>query len=463
MTAFTSPIVIGLEIHAELNTRTKLFCSCSTERNDQPNSRTCPTCLGMPGSKPVLNKKALDFGLKICVALECGIAHELVFSRKSYFYPDMSKNYQITQYELPLGTGGQLRLPNGKKIGLSRVHIEEDPAHSSYVLVDYNRSGNPLVEIVTNPDMRSPDEARDFLKELITVLDYLSVFDVNEGSIKADANVSIQESGYSRVEIKNITGFKEIERALTYEVARQEKEIRQGKRIVIQTRSWDSEKGVTLPLRLKETEEDYGYIIDTDLVPIPITKKMIGETEKNMPELAQSKLERFKETHGIEKTTAHVLARDKHLAAMYEAVSKKVDAGLASKWIRRELPRVLNYNKKTLDESGITSGHLISLLRLIHKKKITEKTGQRIIEKLAERIFDVDAHVREQGMSVVSNTPRIEQWCREAVSECPSVVDDYKRGEKKAFNFLVGQVMKKSKGMASPKDVNAVLGKLLKK
>src|SRR3989338_8174616 len=235
MRKFTSEIVIGLEVHAEGNTKTKLFCSCPTHGSEEPNTRTCETCLGMPGSKPVLNKKAVEFALKLCLALNCEISPELIFSRKSYFYPDMSKNYQISQYEIPLGKNGKLNLRGGKEIGVIRVHMEEDPAslihpvglkESQYVLVDYNRSGNPLAEIVTEPDLTSPDDARDFMKQLITVLNYLEIFDINSGIIKADANVSIKESGYTRVEIKNITGFKEIERALMYEVSRQKEEDR---------------------------------------------------------------------------------------------------------------------------------------------------------------------------------------------------------------------------------------------
>ncbi len=467
---FTTDIIIGLEVHAELNTKTKLFCSCPTTGSDEPNSRTCPTCLGMPGSKPVLNRKAVEHGIKICLALKSTIAKELIFSRKSYFYPDMSKNYQITQYELPLGTGGKLILDNGKEIAMKRIHLEEDPAslihpggmhESAYVLIDYNRSGNPLTEIVTEPDMNSPEEARDFLNQLITILDYLGVFDLNAGIIKADANVSIKESHYTRVEIKNITGFKEIERALHYEIARQRKEVLGGEKIAQETRSWDAEKGATFSLRKKEAEEDYGYIIDSDLVPIIIDDMTVDKLKEELPELAQEKLKRFREQHGIEDTTAHVLSKDKALAAMYEAVSKQVDPKLAANWVRRELPRVLHHNKKSLEDSHIAPTHLISLLRLIEKKIITEKIGQRLIEKLAESPFDVEEYVRKEGLEAVRDTSLVEQWCREAVKENPSVVEQYKNGEEKAFNFLVGQVMRKAKGKAPPRDVNNTLKRIL--
>ncbi|HLD86457.1 MAG TPA: Asp-tRNA(Asn)/Glu-tRNA(Gln) amidotransferase subunit GatB [Candidatus Nanoarchaeia archaeon] len=470
MSQFTTPIVIGLEIHAELKTNTKLFCSCPTQGSDEPNSRTCVTCLGMPGSKPVLNKKAIEYGLKICLALKSDIAKQLIFSRKSYFYPDMSKNYQITQYELPMGSGGVLSLEGGKGIRMKRIHLEEDPAslvhpggmhESSYVLVDYNRSGNPLCEMVTEPDMQSPEEARDFLKQMITILDYLGVFDVNAGIIKADANISIRESGYTRVEIKNITGFKEIERALEYEFMRQQNEIAQGNPIVQETRAWDAEKGITLSLRKKETEEDYGYIIDADLVPIVIDEKDLSDLKSVMPELAQEKLKKFKEQYGVEETTANVLAKDKALAAMYEAVSKEINPQLAANWVRRELSRVLNSSKKSLEESGITSAHMISLLELIEKKTITEKTGQRLIEKLAEQPFGIEEYVKKEGLETIQDSSAIETWCKEAIAENPGPVAQYKAAEEKAFNFLVGQVMRKAKGKALPKDVNETLRRML--
>ncbi len=266
MRKFEGDVVIGLECHVELDTTTKLFCGCPTKGNDEPNTRTCEVCLGMPGSKPVLNKKALDFALKLCLALNCKISKELIFSRKSYFYPDMAKNYQISQYEIPLGSKGSLKLKSGKEINITRVHMEEDPAAlvhpagmrgSAYVLVDYNRSGNPLVEIVTEPCMESAEEARDFMNQLITILSYLEIFDINKGVIKADANVSIKESGFVKQEVKNITGFKEIEQALQYEILRQKDEVKAGKKLSQETRAWDSEKGITFLLRKKETNGDY--------------------------------------------------------------------------------------------------------------------------------------------------------------------------------------------------------------
>jgi aspartyl-tRNA(Asn)/glutamyl-tRNA(Gln) amidotransferase subunit B len=316
MNRFTSDIVIGLEIHVELATDSKLFCSCPTHGDDTPNSRTCPVCLGHPGSKPVVNKKAIDYALKLCLALNCSINKELIFSRKSYFYPDLAKNYQISQFEIPLGEKGKLKLKSGKEVGITRVHMEEDPAslvhpsgmHSSnYVLIDYNRSGDPLCEIVTDPDLDSPEQARDFMKQLITILNYLGIFDVDRCIIKADANVSIKESGYVRSEIKNITGFKEIERALFYEVERQKHAFSSGERFIQDTRSWDTKSGTTSRLRTKETEADYGFILDPDLVKIEITDSWIESIRSDMPELAHDKSAKFKEEYNLTPEFADII------------------------------------------------------------------------------------------------------------------------------------------------------------
>lgn len=469
---FTSDVVIGLEIHCELNTKTKLFCSCSREEkeNEEPNSRTCPVCLGMPGSKPVLNKKAVDYAIKLCLALKCKISPELIFSRKSYFYPDMAKNYQISQYEIPIGSEGELKLSNGKKISLTRAHMEEDPAalvhtgdmqKSPFVLVDYNRSGNPLIEIVTEPEMTTADEARDFMKQLITVLEYLGIFNVNKCIIKADANVSIKESGYVRAEIKNITGFKEIERALNYEIMRQKQDVKDEKKLIVETRGWDSNNGLTFPMRTKESEEDYGYIIDPDLVVTEIDSKWIKDIEKDMPELADKKLKKFLNEHGIEETTANVLAKDKKLAEMYEAVSKEVDKNLTSKWIRRELPRILNYNKKSLEESGIKPEHMIVLLKLIQEDKITEKVGQKLINKLGEEPFDISDYVKKEGLERIDDTKKIEITCKIVIEKSEKAVSDYKAGNEKALKFILGQVMRESGGTADPKTIKNVLIRLL--
>ncbi len=467
---FKSDVVIGLEVHTELKTDSKLFCSCPRTGSDVPNSRTCPTCLGHPGSKPVLNKKAVEYAIKLALATSSEISPELIFSRKSYFYPDMAKNYQISQYEIPLATEGSIKLENGKKIGLTRIHMEEDPAalvhpagiqDSKFVLVDYNRSGDPLVEVVTKPDLTSPAEAREFMKQLITILEYLEIFDDDNCIIKADVNVSIKEGNYTRAEIKNITGFKEIERALKYEVARQKKEIEDEKKLIQETRAWDSEKGITFSLRTKETEADYGYIVDPDLVKIEIAKEWLNEIKKQMPELAHEKLKKFTEQHGIKEEMAKVISKDKALAEMFEAVSTAVNPELAAKWIRRELARVLNYHKRKLQDTSIKETHMIDLLKLIEQKKITETIAQRILEKLVEKSFDINEYVKKESLEAVSDTAELEKICREAIKEGTKAIEDYRKGNEKALNFVVGLVMKKTKGKASPKEVNEILKRLI--
>lgn len=470
MKKFTTDIVIGLEIHAELDTKTKLFCSCPTKGSDKPNSRTCEICLGHPGSKPVVNKKAIEYAIKLALALNCKIAKDIIFSRKSYFYPDMAKNYQITQYELPLGEKGKLCLTTGEDIGITRVHLEEDPASlthpsgmqdSAYVLVDYNRSGNPLVEIVTEPDIESPEQARDFMKQLISILEYLEIFDVNNGIIKADANISLKESGYVRAEVKNITGFKEIERALFYEVDRQKKDLSEGKNIVQETRAWNSDKGITFSLRKKETEDDYGYITDPDLTITEISKEMIEKIKDDMPELAADKVKKFIDVHKINKVDAEVIAAEKQLAELFERVALEIDPILAARWLRRELKRVLHYNKKTLKDIKLDEKQLKALLSLIEKNKITDKVGQKIMEELIVKPFDVKEYVKSKGLEAVSDIKEIERYCKEAISENPLAVEEFKAGKDKALNFLVGKVMGKTKGKASPKEVNEIIKKII--
>ena len=465
-----SGVVIGLEVHVEVNTATKLFCGCPTKGSEDPNTRTCEVCLGHPGSKPVLNKKAVEYALKLCLALNCKISKELIFSRKSYFYPDMAKNYQISQYEIPLGSNGSLKLRSGKEIGIIRVHMEEDPAalvhpagmqESVYVLVDYNRSGNPLLEIVTEPELESAAEARDLMKQLITILDYLGIFDINKGIIKADANVSIKESGFVKQEVKNITGFKEIERALNYEIARQKEVVKEGKKIFQETRAWDSEKGITFTLRKKETEEDYGYILDPDLVKTEISKEIVDKIKKEMPELAHDKVKKFVSKHKIKKEDAEIIAAEKALAEMFEKVAEEVNPILAAKWLRRELVRVLNYNKKELHEVEMDEKHMIQLLKLVEGKKITDNVASKILEKLIEKPFDIQGYIKKEGLEAVSDVGKLEKYCKEAVSENPKAVEDYKQGNEKALNFVIGAVMKKTKGKASPKEVNEIIKKLI--
>ncbi len=474
MTKFTSDVVIGLEIHVQLDTRTKLFCGCATrpagQKKDEPNTRTCEVCLGLPGSKPVLNRRAVDFALKLCLALGCTVDDELIFSRKSYFYPDLAKNYQISQFERPLGKGGNITLSSGKKINITRVHIEEDPASlvhppgkAPYVLADYNRSGIPLCEIVTEPDMTSPDEAREFMKRLRAIIQYLDIFDESVGVIKADANISIKESGYVRSEIKNVTGFKEIERALYHEVERHRRAVKDGEALVLETRQWNAQKGVTTRMRTKETEMDYGYILEADLCVTRITSEWIRKQKAELPELPDEKEKRFIKKFGIDPADAEVISQERRLAELFEKTAQKVDAVLAARWLRHELCRVINYNKVAFENLKIDHTHLIELLLMVENRKISDPTAKKIMEELMHDAFSPKAYVKKHGLEVISGSGELEQWCRQAIDENKMAVDEYKEGNEKSLNYLVGQVMRRSKGKASPQEVSKIIQDALKK
>lgn len=470
---FTTDVVIGLEIHVQLNTKTKLFCGCPTKGSadvEKPNTRTCPTCLGFPGSKPVLNKKAVEYALRLCMALGCELSPKLIFSRKSYFYPDLAKNYQISQYEIPLGLKGKLKLGDGMIVGITRVHMEEDPASlvhpsgtgsSAYVLVDYNRSGIPLCEVVTEPDMHGPEQAREFMNRLMTVLSYLDIFDEKTCVIKADANISIKGSGYVRSEIKNITGFREIERALFYEVERQKIAARSGEKFIQDTRGWDAERGLTFRMRVKETEADYGYILDPDLVVTEMTPAWLKQVRGSMPELAEDKIKRYVEKHKIAQLDAEVIAQERKLAELFEKVAMEVNPVLAAKWMRRELVRVMNYNKQTFDDLKLDEKHLIELLSMVEKKEITDQVAQKLLEEMVVKPFSPRQHVERHGLTRVVDTGALQKVCEVVIDENRSVVEEYLAGKEKSFQFLVGQVMRKTKGAASPQDVNELLKRLL--
>lgn len=467
---FKSDVVIGLEIHLQLNTETKLFCSCPSrsEENEKPNTRTCDTCLGLPGSKPIINKKAVEFGLKLALALGCKISPSLTFSRKSYFYPDLSKNFQISQHEIPLGDNGMLKLSDGTEVRIKRAHLEEDPAalvhpqsigSSQYVLIDYNRSGNPLCEVVTEPDLTSPEQAIDFMKNFLSVAEYLDIFDTKNGVIKADANVSIKESGYVRSEIKNITGFREIARALEYEVHRQKDAVKKGEALVQDTRGWDSEKGTTSRLRLKESEEDYGYILDPDLAEIELSNEIVEEVRSTLPELASEKSKRFKEEYGISVEDANVLTQDRSLANLFEKAAKSLNSETVVRWLRHELMKFLNEGSSLKD---IDEVQLVKLLTLVENKKITDLTARELLERLSKEPFDVEAEVENKGLGAVSDSSELEELCKSVINEFPEAVEDFKKGEKKSFNFLIGKVMQKTKGKASPSELAKIMQELVK-
>ncbi len=457
--------IVGLEVHVSLNTKTKLFCGCPLNGNESPNSRCCEICIGSPGSKPVVNKKAMDYAIKLCLALNCEVSKELIFSRKIYFYPDMSKNYQITQYEIPIGSNGYLELSNNKKVRIRRIQIEEDPAalihQSTTVLVDYNRSGTPLCEIVTEPDMQTPEEAKEFLKKLLTIVNYLKIYDNKNCIIKADANVNIK--GCERVEIKNINGFKGISDAIKYELERQKKLLKDNQPITEkETRGWDQEKGITEFQRKKEGEADYGYIIDPDLVPIDISQETVEKIKKELPELPQEKSLRYQKEYKIKKEDAEVLANDYELTELLEkAISKKIEPLFAAEWIRREVIRVINYVKKELEETFITK-NINDVLKEIQDNKITRQTAQRIMELIVNEDLNVKEYIKKNKLEVVSNTQELEQLCQQVIKENEKAVSEYKSGNEKSFMFLVGQCMRISKGKADPKTINELLKMLIK-
>ncbi|MBI4155255.1 Asp-tRNA(Asn)/Glu-tRNA(Gln) amidotransferase subunit GatB [Candidatus Woesearchaeota archaeon] len=446
-------VKIGCEFHIQLNTKTKIFCSCSTSSSEEPNTNTCPTCLGLPGSKPAFNKEALNQALKVALALNCKINKRSYFSRKSYFYPDLPKNYQITQYETPIATEGKL-----EGIRIKRIHLEEDPGklvhQGAITLVDYNRSGIPLIEVVTEPDFKSPNEVRLFLRKLTTVLEYLKVYHrKSELSIRTDANVSINNG--ERVEIKNITGVKPVEDALEYEIKRQEKE----KNIVRETRGYDADKNITYTLRTKETEEDYGYIYDPDLPEISLTDEMLKESKESLPELASERAIRIIKQYKISKEDAEVLTQELKLAELFEAVAKDISPGLAAKWLRRDLARVLHYNKKELHDVELEESHLKELLKLVEEKKITDQVAGKILEKLIEKPFSPKEYVEREKLIKITSTDDLRRLCLEAIAENLKAVEDYKKGEEKALDFVVGSVMKKTRGKADPVLVKELIKK----
>lgn len=458
---------IGLEVHCQLNTKTKMFCGCSLKNisEAEPNSRCCPTCLGMAGSKPRVNKKTIEAGIKVALALNCKINKEFFFSRKSYFYPDMSKNFQITQYEIPLAKNGFLEV-NGKKIRIRRINLEEDPAklahiggsitEAKYVLVDYNRSGVPLCEIVTEPDFESPKEARLFLQNLSMILEYLKVFTIDEFSLKSDANISLEEG--QRIEIKNITGFKEIEKALNYEIIRQKNILRRNKKIEQETRAWDTVSKVTRLLRKKEGEEDYGYIFEPDLTKISLKEKQLKEIQKSLPELPQQKRERYKKDFSLNRELAYSISSDLELAVFFENIIKKINPKLTATWIL-VLKKTLNYNNLLLKETKLTEKLFIRLLKLIESEKLSDKAAELIIREIILKPEKFDELVKKYEKFEVK---QIEKIIDSVLKKNKKAVNDYKKGEKKALEFLIGQIIRETKGKADAKEVRKVIEKRLR-
>jgi len=451
-------IKIGLEIHVPLKSMQKLFCECPTNyaEIDEANTLTCPICTAMPGIKPMpINKEALDSVIAIARLLDCKVVTDNIFmKRKHYDYPDLPKGYQITSE--PIGIEGRFM-----DVGIWEVHLEEDPGQYNLQkgTVDYNRSGVPLAEIVSAPDIRTPEQARQFLRELLLVLEYSGRIHEVGGVIRADVNVSI--AGGPRTEVKNVNSIRSVVKALEYEIARKTKMLEKGDLGRQETRGFDDEKGITYPLREKETAADYRYIPDPDLPPLRIDPNHVSEIEKTLPEAPREKAERFVSEYEILQKYSDVLVKDWRIADLFEELVKKkrIDAKLASTWICEEVLAQLNYKGLEIYETRYTSDNLGELFELLQNKKITEGTAKKILERIAESGESPKEIVKAEGLEAVSDAGELGKAVAEVVSENPNPVNDYRNGKKEALNFLMGRVMQKMRGRADPKTVRELLEK----
>jgi aspartyl-tRNA(Asn)/glutamyl-tRNA(Gln) amidotransferase subunit B len=469
-------VIIGLEVHVQLNKlNTKLFCPCPLNYHESPpNTHVCPVCLGMPGAMPVVNEEAIKAAIKVALALNAEVQPFTVFDRKNYFYPDLPKGFQISQYDRPLAWGGHLTIETEegeKKITLKRIHMEEDPGKLSYKgsittarysLIDYNRSGAPLLEIVTEPVMNSPKEARLFLNKLRIVLEYLDVFDGDlEGAMRVDANISLKGGG--RVEIKNISSFKGVEKALTYEILRQRNLIKRGRVVARETRHFDEAQNITVSLRGKEEEQDYRYFPEPDLVPIH-TAELLEEVVGTLPEMPEEKRERLKKEYGIGDNFAKVLVLDVKMADYFEEVSKGVDPKIAASWVVDVLRGELNYRGWDFERcfEVFNPQEFAKLLNYFAEERITEKGVVEVIRTKLDEGGKIDEIIERKGLFAIPKE-EILNYCREAIEENPKAVQDYFNGKKQALNFLVGQVMKKTKGRADPGETAKLIAEMLNK
>ena len=468
--------VIGLEVHVQIKTKTKIFCSCSTEFGTRPNENTCPICLGMPGVLPVLNKRFLESSMRACLATHCTIEPMNRFARKNYFYPDLPKGYQISQFELPLGTNGYININvdgTKKRIGLTRIHMEEDAGKlihgenlgspgKSYV--DFNRTGVPLCEVVSEPDLRSSEEARAYLIELKSILEYTGVSDCNmeEGSLRCDANVSIRPVGQkefgTRTELKNLNSFKFIQKAIEYEVDRQTRLLDQGDTVKQETRLYDSARGETFPMRSKEEAHDYRYFPDPDLVPIMIGEAWVDELRKTIPELPEQKRERFIKSYGIPEYDTGVLTSSEPLADYFEQCTALFPhPKTISNWMMGDLLRELKKDGRNIVDCPVSPSALVDLLKLIESGTVSGNIAKGVFEEMYQTQKSAASIVEEKGLKQITDTSAIEKIVAEVIQANPGQVEEFKRGKEKVLGFLVGQVMKASKGKANPGIVNKLL------
>jgi aspartyl-tRNA(Asn)/glutamyl-tRNA(Gln) amidotransferase subunit B len=469
--------VIGLEIHAQLKTATKIFCGCSTAFGAPPNTHTCPVCLGMPGVLPVLNKKVVEHTLRMALATHCTIPAQSRFARKNYFYPDLPKGYQISQYELPIAINGHVDIDlNGgtKRIGLTRIHMEEDAGKLIHddgrpiSFVDLNRTGTPLMEIVSEPDLRSAEEAGAYLRVLRTIIRWIDVGDGNmeEGSFRCDANISIRPKGSdtlgTRTEIKNLNSFKHVEKAIAYETARQTDILAESGQVVQETRLWDPVKGVTLSMRSKEEAHDYRYFPDPDLLPLVIDPAWIDAVQKALPELPDARRARFVADYQLPDYDAGVLTASRELADYFEACLKDChQPKQVSNWIMGPLLGLLNAEGKPIEQAPICAADLAGLLKLIDEDVISGKIAKTVFDEMAASKKSAQTIVSEKGLAQVSDTSALADEIDTIITAHPDEVVRFKAGNTKLMGFFVGQVMKATQGKANPKLVNAILGKKL--
>src|ERR1700719_4230938 len=472
--------VIGLEVHVQLSTNSKIFCGCSTRFGDAPNSNVCPVCLGLPGTLPVLNKRVVEMGARASLALHSTVHEHSRFARKNYFYPDLPKGYQISQYELPLATGGWIEVEHGgakKHIGITRLHVEEDAAknlHEGFsqsatkAYIDYNRCGTPLCEIVSEPDMRAPEEAYAYLTTLRQILLYTGVSDCNmeEGSLRCDANVSVRLRGSrefgTKVEVKNLNSFRFLQKALEYEIERHIGVLESGGRISQETRLWNQAEGHTVSMRSKEKAHDYRYFPEPDLLPVHVSSAWREEIRSALPELPEAKRTRFVSAYGITPYDAEVLTGTQSLADYFEAAAKAgASPKNAANWMQTELLRRLNDSGKEIDASPVSPTALAELLKLVESGQITGAIGKKVFATMFESGRGASDIVAAEGLAQISDTSAIEQAAREVIEKNPDNVAKYRSGNEGVFKFFVGQVMRATRGQANPQAVNDILRQLL--
>ncbi|MBM6887852.1 Asp-tRNA(Asn)/Glu-tRNA(Gln) amidotransferase subunit GatB [Pseudoflavonifractor phocaeensis] len=462
--------VIGLETHVELATKTKIFCSCTTEFGGAPNTHCCPVCMGMPGTLPVLNQKVVELAATAGLALGCAITPVSRFDRKNYFYPDLPKAYQISQLYLPIARDGAVDIGGGKTIRIHELHMEEDAGklvHDPWLdqtLADYNRCGVPLIEIVTEPDFRSAEEVIAYLEKLKETLQYLGVSDckMQEGSLRCDVNLSVRPAGSTelgtRTEMKNLNSFKAISRAIVYEAKRQVELLEEGKRVVQETRRWDENKDATYAMRSKENAQDYRYFPDPDLPPVELSQAYLEGLRASLPELAEAKRARYQGDWGLPAYDAQMITSQKALADFFEAlVALGTDPKQGANWIMGEVLGQLSAHGLEAKDMALTPPTLARLITLVKEGKVNRNTAVKVFEAVFETDGDVDAYIKEHGLEQVSDTGLVEQVVDQVLSANEKSVADFKAGKEKAFGFLVGQVMRQLKGQASPAVVNQVL------